>query len=425
MNHTRLALLVAICTPLAATGCIERLPPRPAPEVPPYPQEKFDSPLNAWHSYQRAGDLLDEQVRWPQYQRGPLTPEQVVQLAAYLEHQQPALTALDRAIAAPYCVVPRFDFQEPRFPEFARIRDLARLRTIQGRVLMHQGDTSGAVDAWLDTIELGHDMMQEGVLIGRLVGIASDAIGSAPLRGFVQQGQGTARDYREIITRFTELEANRFPYADMLGREFAGHEPWLREAAAHPTKLVVFVGTRPGGGYGKWKLADIWETLAILTQSDVVLSNYYTYWSMVIEDAGRPYPQRDRMLAEKVSSEPVTRSFYPTYSKARMRELYDVARLRAVVVMAGLQLYRLDNGKLPATLDDLRPDYLPEVPRDPYSDQPYGYLRLPGDRFVVYSVGPDGKDDRAEVELEWPRETGEGDIIFREGEGEPTRNRPQ
>ena len=68
MHMTRLCLLVAIWLPLAAGGCIERLPPRPPPEVPPYPQEKFDSPLNAWHWYQRAIDLLgreDERVQFP------------------------------------------------------------------------------------------------------------------------------------------------------------------------------------------------------------------------------------------------------------------------------------------------------------------------------------------------------------------------
>ena len=78
-----------------------------------------------------------------------------------------------------------------------------------------------------------------------------------------------------------------------------------------------------------------------------------------------------------------------------------VERRMAAVALAA-QLYRADHGGAwPAKLEDLVPQYLPAVPRDPLApgDTPLRYLlvkhgRPDGqDRPVVYSVGSNGNDD--------------------------------
>jgi hypothetical protein len=405
MHMTRLSLLIAIPLLLGAAGCIERLPPLPPPEAPPYPQEKFDSPLNAWHQYQRAGELLaraGESVQFPP--AAPGDPWWAPQVAEYLKQREAALEALGRGVAAPYCVGRHYGFGEP-MPEMARMRELARLRVLEGRLLARQGDTAGAVGAWLDTIELGHDVMQEGALVARLVGIAIDGMGSGRLAA--------------LVNRLAELDRSRFPFAGTLGREYADSRPWLERAVADPSDLFAVVG----GDEGKSSIDRIREYLAVITQADAILSNYDTYWAMCIADARRPYAQRDRALKrveDKLASDPLMSTLFPMVSRLRVRGASDVVSLRAVAVMAALQLYRLDNDRLPATLDALRPTYLAELPLDPFSGQPFRYLREPDGRFVIYSIGPDGDDDRAEVEWEWGEDQpSDGDIIFREGEGEP------
>ncbi|HYW79334.1 MAG TPA: hypothetical protein VE890_07130, partial [Thermoguttaceae bacterium] len=57
-----------------------------------------------------------------------------------------------------------------------------------------------------------------------------------------------------------------------------------------------------------------------------------------------------------------------------------------------IRCYRLETGELPDTLADLMPDYLSEVPEDPFSSSPLIYRRA-GDEYVLYSVGKDGIDD--------------------------------
>ena len=68
------------------------------------------------------------------------------------------------------------------------------------------------------------------------------------------------------------------------------------------------------------------------------------------------------------------------------------ARLRTARGAMAVERYRLAHGALPSSLGDLVPGQLDVVPEDPYTGQPLRYEKL-GKGFVVYSVGPDGRDD--------------------------------
>jgi hypothetical protein len=54
--------------------------------------------------------------------------------------------------------------------------------------------------------------------------------------------------------------------------------------------------------------------------------------------------------------------------------------------------YHLQHGKLPQTLVDLTPDFLPRVPIDPFDGQPLRLL-VQDDKLVIYSIGKDRRDD--------------------------------
>lgn len=70
-----------------------------------------------------------------------------------------------------------------------------------------------------------------------------------------------------------------------------------------------------------------------------------------------------------------------------------IACRRLAAIALATRCYSLDNAdKLPTTLNDLVPKYLPGVPTDPFTaGKPMNYHP---DQGIIYSVGPDGKDDR-------------------------------
>jgi hypothetical protein len=57
------------------------------------------------------------------------------------------------------------------------------------------------------------------------------------------------------------------------------------------------------------------------------------------------------------------------------------------------KLYKQDKGEYPGTLQELVPDYIPELPDDPFSEGYFIYKRRGDGGFILYSVGPNGVDD--------------------------------
>ncbi len=76
------------------------------------------------------------------------------------------------------------------------------------------------------------------------------------------------------------------------------------------------------------------------------------------------------------------------------RTAYDrrTAEMSLLLAELAVAAYRKEHGEAPDTFDQLVPDYLATVPPDPWSGKPV-ILRKTADGVVVYSVGPDGKDD--------------------------------
>lgn len=81
------------------------------------------------------------------------------------------------------------------------------------------------------------------------------------------------------------------------------------------------------------------------------------------------------------------------YGKAWLREADNDTQNALLTVMLALRAYKAEHGSYPNRLDALAPHYLAHVPDDPFAlSTPLRYRRL-GKTFLLYSVGPDGKDD--------------------------------
>jgi hypothetical protein len=73
--------------------------------------------------------------------------------------------------------------------------------------------------------------------------------------------------------------------------------------------------------------------------------------------------------------------------------LFDfMSRLRVLIVELGVRAFWLQQGRLPNSLQELVPDFLPGIPEDPYGVGAIKY-RITDEGYVIYSVGYDGDDD--------------------------------
>ena len=63
----------------------------------------------------------------------------------------------------------------------------------------------------------------------------------------------------------------------------------------------------------------------------------------------------------------------------------DIANRRISIVATKALLYKADNGEFPDTLDKLVPEYLPEIPTDPFDGKPIRYIDS-DDKIIIYSI---------------------------------------
>jgi ABC-type transport system involved in multi-copper enzyme maturation permease subunit len=83
------------------------------------------------------------------------------------------------------------------------------------------------------------------------------------------------------------------------------------------------------------------------------------------------------------------RWFLPTLQRSQ-------AKVRCTIVALAVERYRRAHGRWPDSLSALIPKFLEKVPIDLYDGQPLRYRRL-ADGVVIYSVGPDRRDDGGKI----------------------------
>ncbi len=93
-------------------------------------------------------------------------------------------------------------------------------------------------------------------------------------------------------------------------------------------------------------------------------------------------------------------------------EVKCVAAERTAATALAIERWRLaHDSRLPNSLSDLVPDFLPSVPMDPFDDQPLRFKKL-DHGYVIYSVGPDFADDGGKEKPFNAKEGYHSDITF-------------
>jgi hypothetical protein len=143
-----------------------------------------------------------------------------------------------------------------------------------------------------------------------------------------------------------------------------------------------------------------WGLLKLIGYYELDLGQFLFTMGNIIELAADDPPQYleiDKHFARAAAaSKKKRRNFsaltFSAYVGAGAGEGDNVARLRLAITALALEQFRNKNGRLPDTLDDLKPGFLAEVPEDPFTGLELAYRRLPKG-YVVYSVGRDLMDD--------------------------------
>lgn len=206
-------------------------------------------------------------------------------------------------------------------------------------------------------------------------------------------------------------------------------EDFLRERARY-VELIWrrYYGTDPNAPRN--------YTLPMRSVTDTVMRPWFTHnavnvlrlWAQLVEVARTEWPEKARRSADILESNRQeqqaarARGYFnallnPGVVLGAFSQAVDPTQLivdRASSVAVAIERFRRDRNAVPAGLSDLVPQYLREIPVDPYSGRPL-LFRPEQDAYTVYSVGPNQQDDQGDLSsaLERAQQQGWGRRLIR------------
>lgn len=353
------------------------------------PAPKMPSP-NAFDLYISAGDSLQDQEDIDSlYSNESAQPahagrEDNVQAKRIIVRKNAAaLRKLRNAAEYEYKTPPCRSIDQA-FPYLAQFRRMARLLAIESQVKAAEGDWPGVVDSCLDAALFGERIPRGGPLIHKLVGAAVQTIGRQ--NAWKAIDHLNSRQARAAARRVEAITSMHVPFGETLQEE-----KWYGLASL--TEILNGKSVIPSDP--SVSMAKIPEFLKRRT-----LNQYAMRMDQYISHTRKAYPTRPPMSDKPRRFHPLTAipdtlcdMMLPVFDKAWLSDVRNITQNALLQTTLALRAYRLEQGRYPARLNDLTPFYLSEVPADPFA--PKGALRYKrtDNKYVLYSIGPDGKDN--------------------------------
>lgn len=378
----------------------------------PAPWETWQPPAvtlpnpNGYDTYLRAFDLkrhIDRvnHLPWPpgappaadSWGEGPPDRSLPERVALYAE----VLGMVREALSQPCRLPPPDVFGDDLLPFYSGFQTVARLLAMESAAHVEEGHFAAAAESGSDCIDMAHDVATRRTLIAFLAGNSIERTGAVAVDAAVPNLGAT--ECRGLLERLARGEAKRIALAEVVD----GQE---RMARIEFKFLVRFCGgTHPPAELATGPAA--WATGVDQTtwrDSWPRLGPYFTALRQCAEEPS--YSARKPAIAP----DPLVELVAGPMSRLWFRDARDRAMSRLRIALVAARAYTLEQHRLPAGLADLVPGYLGSVPVDPFGDGPLK-SKLTADALLIYSIGPDGKDDGGTPIKGYLREDSVGDIV--------------
>jgi len=144
---------------------------------------------------------------------------------------------------------------------------------------------------------------------------------------------------------------------------------------------------------GRWEMK--WRHLRYaFTNKQKMLESQLAYYNRLSTEAKKPFTG---VRPVSVSGHEFTDILCPYFGKSRVRFEAEDAAVRILRIEVALRRYYLDNGRHPAALSALVPRYMGSIPPDPFGGKPFVYRAILPNKYALYSVGVNFRDDRGTV----------------------------
>jgi hypothetical protein len=244
---------------------------------------------------------------------------------------------------------------------------LAALFAAEGRVAFAEKRKAPALDHFLDAVELGTRVGKGGGLSPHHAGMDCIIIGG---EGAERCVAGLSAEEAAAAGARLERVIDQLPsYAEAIAQQRRQELEDVRQSLSAPTPEL-----KPG-----------------LTREQA-FDNADRYLNRVGAMSRQPFWERKPVPVPDTKE---VGAYLISYELLGVRWVLTEGRLRLLSVEMALQEYRARKGRYPEGLSDL-PAAVARYTTDPCNGKPFVY-RLSAERYVLYSIGPDGVDEQGKT----------------------------
>jgi hypothetical protein len=327
-----------------------------------------------------------------------LQSDQARQLREGLKQIQAALLAAHKLADMPegrYSVQVSADVINTRLPGLGPLREIVQILKADVILQAQDGDGDGALHSCRALINCARSVGDEPYLVSQLVRIAGRSTGLGLVVRVLAQTEPSERalaDVQELLAR--EEGEPALLYALRGERVLADGIATFLEAPGQSELSRLNRVLFPALGQLPPKPGYLFRTNVRSQRAEVL-----RFSTRAVEIAKLPANERQAPLqkldAERKQAGGLSYTLCPR-DQSLLAFTENDAYLRAVMTLVACERYRRARGRWPASLAELIPQYLGRVPVDPFDGAAMKYMRL-SDGVVVYSVGPDLRDDHGAI----------------------------
>jgi hypothetical protein len=349
-------------------------------------------------------------------------------LGAFLAERAGELSAIRIAAARPGCFFDR-DYARPTFdmllPEMQDLRTAAQLLAIHARWTAEHDDVKTALVDVSAIYGIARHAGSEPILVSLMVSASIDQMADTTLAAVLQKKHPSADELAQL-----QIDTS-VSYQRMLGRALRMEEAFFLNSFAglddmDVGTLAMMTNELAASAYMRLRTLyrvfflneDVAASRETLREFKALAASPYAGFSSGVQQ-----------LQDKLRQSPpgiVTGSMMPTFGPSIETTFRaDASRHLAEIALAMHRYYAV-HGKFPDKTDSLSPEFIALVPGDPYNDQPI-QLKTTATGWILYSVGPDMKDDGGQ-RMD-PQNVRQGDLTCeyvepeKPSEGKPTENK--
>ncbi len=334
------------------------------------------------------------------FPQSPTDATDAAAVLAALKGWDKELSEIESAAAMPFMVFPvRYqDTFSALLPHVGPIKNFSAIYSLRASARLASSDARGGLQDVKTGYRLGNFSAFEPLLISYLVGIAMDAQTLQPIWEGLQ-----AKTWNESqLAELDSLLAAR-DYAALSRRAVDG------ERAFGTTMMEMWIGDREELAKSVYimdslEMAGFMKTVTVTRGRFFMAENLISinrwYDQLLPRDGSWP----DFRTAQETMSALIARPKHPSEALVRMLfpaignffEKSTTARTHQSLARTAIALERhqLATGSYPDTLAALSPQFLASPLNDPFGKEPFHYSKTSDSRYLLYSVGSNGHDDR-------------------------------